>query len=245
MPPPLLLLQIVVLDKMDYCSSLRNLDAVKDCSNFKFIKGNILSTDLVTYVLETEEIDTIIHAAAQTHVDNSFGNSFTFTENNVLGTHVLLESAKLAKISRFIHVSTDEVYGSSYSDDPSRTEGDVLDPTNPYSATKAAAEAIARSYWTSFKLPVVITRGNNVYGPHQYPEKVCATNASHAWSLPRRQDPHKTHPHASNPHPTDHWSHPGHPQVYSASRKRQVVLHSWRRQQLPPLRVRGGRRPRV
>ena len=75
-------------------------------------------------------------------------------------------------IKRFVHVSTDEVYGSSYSDEPSRTEGDVLDPTNPYAATKAAAEAIARSYWTSFKLPVIVTRGNNVFGPHQYPEKV-------------------------------------------------------------------------
>ena len=94
--------QVVVLDKMDYCSSLRNLDAVKDCPNFKFIKGNILSTDLVAYVLATEKIDTIIHAAAQTHVDNSFGNSFTFTENNVLGTHVLLESAKASASSHRI-----------------------------------------------------------------------------------------------------------------------------------------------
>ena len=83
----------------------------------------------------------------QTHVDNSFGNSFAFTENNVLGTHVLVEAAKKAGIRRFIHVSTDEVYGSSYSEEPSRKEGDVLEPTNPYAATKAAAENIARSYW--------------------------------------------------------------------------------------------------
>jgi len=123
-------------------------------------------------VLESEQIDTIIHAAAQTHVDNSFGNSFAFTENNVLGTHVLIESAKKAGIKRFIHVSTDEVYGSSYEDEPSRCEGDVLEPTNPYAATKAAAEQIARSYWYSFKMPVIVTRGNNVYGPHQYPEKI-------------------------------------------------------------------------
>ena len=103
------LAQIVNLDKLDYCSTLHNLDEVKDCPNYKFIKGNIMSPDLVTYVLQTEKIDTIIHAAAQTHVDNSFGNSFTFTENNVLGTHVLLESAKSCGIKRFIHVSTDEV----------------------------------------------------------------------------------------------------------------------------------------
>merc|ERR1712032_805160 len=165
--------KVVCLDKVDYCSSIRNLDEVKDCPNFKFIKGNICSADLVRYVLEQEQIDTIIHAAAQTHVDNSFGNSFAFTENNVLGTHVLLESAKnTGCIKRFIHVSTDEVYGSSYQDEGARQESDTLEPTNPYAATKAAAEAIARSYWFSFKMPVIVTRGNNVFGPHQYPEKV-------------------------------------------------------------------------
>jgi len=164
--------QIVCLDKLDYCSSLRNLDAVKDKPNFKFIKGNLCSADLLSYVLQTEKIDTIIHAAAQTHVDNSFGNSFAFTENNVLGTHVLAEAAKKAGIKRFVHVSTDEVYGSSYEEDPCRKEGDVLEPTNPYAATKAAAESIVRSYWYSFKMPVIVTRGNNVFGPHQYPEKV-------------------------------------------------------------------------
>jgi len=164
--------KVVCLDKMDYCSSLHNLDQVKDKPNFKMVKGNLLSADLMNYVLETEQIDTIIHAAAQTHVDNSFGNSFAFTENNVLGTHVLVEAAKKAGIRRFIHVSTDEVYGSSYSEEPSRKEGDVLEPTNPYAATKAAAENIARSYWYSFKMPIIVTRGNNVFGPHQYPEKV-------------------------------------------------------------------------
>jgi len=164
--------KIVNFDKMDYCSSLRNLDEVADRPNYKFIKGNILSADLIKYVLEQEEIDTIIHAAAQTHVDNSFGNSFAFTENNVMGTHVLIETAKTHGIKRFIHVSTDEVYGSSYDQDPCKVETDVLEPTNPYAATKAAAENIVKSYYRSFKLPVIITRGNNVFGPHQYPEKV-------------------------------------------------------------------------
>ena len=164
--------KIVNFDKMDYCSSLNNLNEVKDCPNYKFIKGNILSADLIRYVLETEEIDTIIHAAAQTHVDNSFGNSFAFTSNNVMGTHVLIETAKTHGIKRFIHVSTDEVYGSSYDEDPRHIESDALEPTNPYAATKAAAENIVKSYYRSFGLPVIITRGNNVFGPHQYPEKV-------------------------------------------------------------------------
>jgi len=162
----------ICFDKMDYCSSLSNLNEVKGCPNFKFIKGNLLSADLIKYVLETEQIDTIIHAAAQTHVDNSFGNSFAFTENNVMGSHVLVEAAKVHGIKRFIHVSTDEVYGSSYEEDPRRVETDALEPTNPYAATKAAAENIVKSYYRSFKLPVIISRGNNVYGPHQYPEKV-------------------------------------------------------------------------
>ena len=164
--------KVVNFDKLDYCSSLRNLSELDGKPNYKFVRGNLLSADLIKYVLEQEQIDTIIHAAAQTHVDNSFGNSFAFTENNVMGTHVLVETAKSCGIKRFIHVSTDEVYGSSYDDDPSRREGDVLEPTNPYAATKAAAENIVKSYWSSFKLPVIITRGNNVYGPHQYPEKV-------------------------------------------------------------------------
>jgi len=163
--------KIVCFDKLDYCSSLSNLNEVKDHPNFKFIKGNLLSADLIKYVLETEEIDTILHAAAQTHVDNSFGNSFAFTENNVMGSHVLVEAAKVHGIKRFIHVSTDEVYGT-VGDDIRRIETDVLEPTNPYAATKAAAENIVKSYYRSFKLPVIITRGNNVYGPHQYPEKV-------------------------------------------------------------------------
>jgi len=89
-----------------------------------------------------------------------------------MGTHVLIETAKTHGIRRFIHVSTDEVYGSSYEEDPRRIETDALEPTNPYAATKAAAENIVKSYYHSFKVPVIITRGNNVYGPHQYPEKV-------------------------------------------------------------------------
>ena len=90
------------------------------------MKGNICSSDLVNYVLQAEEIDTIMHFAAQTHVDNSFGNSFQFTQNNIMGTHVLLESAKVAKIRRFIHVSTDEVYGEQRLDQEAMDEEQVF-----------------------------------------------------------------------------------------------------------------------
>lgn len=123
-------------------------------------------------MLETEQIDTILHFAAQTHVDNSFGNSFQFTQNNIMGTHVLLESAKTLGIGRFVHVSTDEVYGEQRLDQEAMDEEQVLEPTNPYAATKAGAEFLAKSYHRSFGMPVIITRGNNVYGPHQYPEKL-------------------------------------------------------------------------
>jgi UDP-glucose 4,6-dehydratase len=111
-------------------------------------------------------------AAARCRADNSFGNSFQFTETNVLGTHVLLEAAKMARISRFIHVSTDEVYGEGELGGSASHEGSMLDPTNPYAATKAGAEYLVKAYHKSFSLPTIITRGNNVYGPHQYPEKI-------------------------------------------------------------------------
>jgi UDP-glucose 4,6-dehydratase len=159
---------------LDYCACLENLDELKDLPNFKFIKGDISSSDLVNFVFSEYNIDTVLHFAAQTHVDNSFGNSFAFTKANIFGTHVLLECAKTFKnIKRFIHVSTDEVYGEGETFDcKPMDEESVLEPTNPYAATKAGAEFLVKSYHRSFKLPCIITRGNNVYGPHQFPEKL-------------------------------------------------------------------------
>lgn len=130
--------------------------------------------DLLRHIFEHETIELVLHFAAQSHVDNSFGNSFTFTKNNIEGTHVLLEAAKRAgTVKRFVHVSTDEVYGeSSFELDESNTEhASLLAPTNPYSATKAGAEMLVMAYGRSYGLPFIITRGNNVYGPNQYPEK--------------------------------------------------------------------------
>ncbi|KAJ0409621.1 hypothetical protein P43SY_008493 [Pythium insidiosum] len=141
--------------------------------NYKFIKGSILCADLVEYVLQTEQIDTVIHLAAQSHVDLSFGNSLAFSQTNILGTHVLLEAARIhGRLERFIHVSTDEVYGEGDADTVAMDEEHVLEPTNPYAATKAGAEFLVKAYHRSFRLPTIITRSNNVYGPHQYPEKL-------------------------------------------------------------------------
>ncbi|KAA8526217.1 hypothetical protein F0562_008044 [Nyssa sinensis] len=166
--------KIIVLDKLDYCSNLKNLNASRSSPNFKFIKGDIASADLVNFILITESIDTIMHFAAQTHVDNSFGNSFEFTKNNIYGTHVLLEACKVTgQIKRFIHVSTDEVYGETDEDAVvGNHEASQLLPTNPYSATKAGAEMLVMAYGRSYGLPVITTRGNNVYGPNQFPEKL-------------------------------------------------------------------------
>jgi len=164
--------KVVVLDKLSYCSNVKNLDPVIE-KNCTFVKGDIQDADHVMDLLKTHEIDSIVHFAAETHVDNSFGNSVAFTNSNVLGTHVLLECIRSMRgqVRRFIHVSTDEVYGSCEDGVP-KIEQVALDPTNPYAATKAAAEHLVMSYLHSFQLPIIITRGNNVYGPRQYPEKL-------------------------------------------------------------------------
>lgn len=158
------------IDKISYCSSEKNFEEITNASNFKFIQADITNLEMIDYIFKTYNIDTVLHFAAYSHVDQSFGNSIIFTKNNVLGTHVLLEASKKNNIKRFVHVSTDEVYGNQINEESN--EKSILNPTNPYSATKAAAEHIVNSYYNSFKLPIIITRGNNVYGPKQYPEKV-------------------------------------------------------------------------
>lgn len=164
--------EFVNIDKMDYCSSLKNID-IPTHANYTRYKCDIREAAVIRGILKQHAIDTVIHFAAQTHVDNSFGNSIQFTLDNVLGTHTLLECCKeYGKIRRFVHISTDEVYGEVGATDAECVETRVLTPTNPYAATKAAAEHLVFSYHHSFKLPVVVVRGNNVYGPRQYPEKL-------------------------------------------------------------------------
>jgi dTDP-glucose 4,6-dehydratase len=163
--------EFVNIDKMDYCSSLKNID--ESPAKYTFYKCDIRDSAMIREIMRQHRIDTVIHFAAQTHVDNSFGNSIQFTMDNVLGTHTLLECCKeYGKIRRFVHISTDEVYGEVGTKDAECVETRVLTPTNPYAATKAAAEHLVFSYHHSFKLPVVVLRGNNVYGPRQYPEKL-------------------------------------------------------------------------
>jgi dTDP-glucose 4,6-dehydratase len=160
------------LDILYYCASLDNIK-VTNHSNYEFIHGNINDYNLVVYLLKSKNIDTIIHFAAQSHVDNSFLESFKYTEDNVKGTHTLLEAVKNTNLDiMFLHFSTDEVYGESDLNEDPKHEKDILCPTNPYAASKAAAEMIVNSYIHSFNLKAIITRGNNVFGPNQYPEKL-------------------------------------------------------------------------
>ncbi|KAI9816925.1 MAG: hypothetical protein M1827_001570 [Pycnora praestabilis] len=163
---------VVSFDVLDYCASLRNTGMLDGLKNFSFFHGDITKAEDVMQCLRQYNIDTIFHFAAQSHVDLSFGNSYNFTHTNVYGTHILLESAKDHGINRFVHISTDEVYGEVEEDDADLLETSLLAPTNPYAASKAAAEMLVNAYYKSFKLPVIIVRSNNVYGPHQFPEKV-------------------------------------------------------------------------
>ncbi|CAM4379047.1 dTDP-D-glucose 4,6-dehydratase isoform X2 [Lepidochelys kempii] len=161
---------IINLDKLDYCASLKNLETISEKQNYKFIQGDICEPHFIKLLFETEKIDIVLHFAAQTHVDLSFWRSLEFTYVNVYGTHVLVTAAYEASVEKFIYVSTDEVYGGSI--DEEFDEASPKRPTNPYASSKAAAECFVQSYWERYQFPVVITRSSNVYGPHQYPEKV-------------------------------------------------------------------------
>jgi dTDP-glucose 4,6-dehydratase len=171
---------VINLDAMYYCASEFNVDReIRESdvykNRYKLIKGNLCSYDLVNYIVNDYNIEYIIHFAAQSHVQNSFEDALQYTKDNIVGTHNLLEvSRKYGKLKKFIHVSTDEVYGESMIEkcENKKTEESILCPTNPYAATKASAELIAQSYYHSFNIPIIITRGNNVYGPNQYPEKI-------------------------------------------------------------------------
>ncbi|KAJ8252924.1 hypothetical protein GJAV_G00207070 [Gymnothorax javanicus] len=161
---------VINLDKLEYCSSLKNLESIKQRANYTFIQGDVCSPYFIKHLFLTQHIDIVFHFAAQTHVDHSFRCPAEFMRVNVEGTRVLLNAARESGVQRFIHVSTDEVYG-----DCTGTAFDELcprSPTNPYSVSKAAAECAAISYWKKHKLPVIVTRSNNVYGPRQYVEKV-------------------------------------------------------------------------
>jgi dTDP-glucose 4,6-dehydratase len=159
----------VNIDKLDYCSNIENVNQGSSI----FIEGTLCDPDFIERIVTHYKFDYVFHFAAQSHVDNSFVDPISFTMDNTYGTHVLVETCrKHIPDVEFIHFSTDEVYGESLTDEPFTESTGVLKPTNPYSASKAAAEMIIRSYIQSFNMNIKIIRCNNVYGPKQYPEKL-------------------------------------------------------------------------
>ena len=161
--------QVINLDNLTYAGNLENLEDISCNSFYRFIKGDIADASLVSQVLQ-EEVDVLINFAAESHVDRSIEDASSFIRTNILGTHVLLEASKKYKVGRFIQISTDEVYGS-LGPEGFFTEGSPLHPNSPYSASKAGADHLVRAYYETFKLPVIITRASNNYGPYQFPEK--------------------------------------------------------------------------
>jgi len=163
---------VINIDKLDYCSNKDNVNS-NDSNKYKFIEGSICDVKILQSIFDKYNIIYVVHFAAQTHVDNSFDNSINYTIDNILGTHQLIECCRLyGNIKKFIHISTDEVYGEISINSEDSTEVSLLNPTNPYAATKAGAEFIVRSYYYSYNMPIIIIRCNNVYGVNQYPEKI-------------------------------------------------------------------------
>ena len=174
---------VLNLDKLTYAGNLENLQDVNQRANYKFIHGDICDSTLVESLMP--DVDVVVNFAAESHVDRSIGSPDDFIKTDVYGAFVLLEAARKYNVEKFIQISTDEVYGSII--DGSFKETDVLEPSSPYSASKAGADRLAFSYFVTYDLPVVITRASNNYGPNQYPEKLIPlfiTNAMDDKKLP-------------------------------------------------------------
>ena len=162
-------IDFINIDKVDYCSNVHNVNP----GVATLVRRDLCNVGFLENLVKEHKFDYVFHFAAQSHVDNSFLSPLGFTLDNTYGTHALVEMCRRHTPNvEFIHFSTDEVYGESKTDEPFAEETGVLRPTNPYSASKAAAEMIIRSYIESFDMNIKIIRCNNVYGPNQYPEKL-------------------------------------------------------------------------
>ncbi len=163
--------EVINLDKLTYAGNLENLVAVETSGRYRFVHGDIADRAAVDALVAETEPDAIVHFAAESHVDRSILSPEPVVQTNLLGTFRLLEAARLNKIARFVHVSTDEVYGSLPTPEEA-TEEFPLQPSSPYSASKAGSDLLALSYFVTFRVPVVVTRASNNYGPYQFPEKL-------------------------------------------------------------------------
>ena len=161
---------ITNLDNLTYAGNPQNLADISKNPQYQFIQGDICDENIVAAVIKNNNIDTIVHFAAESHVDRSISDASLFVRTNVLGTFTLLDQAWKQGVRRFIHISTDEVYGSI--ETGSFSERDILNPSSPYSSSKASSDLLARSYFITHHLPVIVTRCTNNYGPFQFPEKL-------------------------------------------------------------------------
>ncbi|HYW41320.1 MAG TPA: dTDP-glucose 4,6-dehydratase [Bryobacteraceae bacterium] len=178
--------RVLNLDKLTYAGNLENLASIADDPRYRFLHGDICDERLVDSILAEERPGAVVHFAAESHVDRSILSPEPVIQTNLRGTFTLLEAARRHKIARFVHVSTDEVYGSLAAP-LEATEDFPLNPSSPYSASKAGSDLLARSYFVTFRLPVVITRASNNYGPYHFPEKLIPlmiTNAFEDRALP-------------------------------------------------------------
>ena len=171
--------QVVNLDKLTYAGNLENLTSIENDPRYRFVQGDICDHALVDSLLAEERPDAVVHFAAESHVDRSILSPEPVIQTNLRGTFTLLEGARKHRLGRFLHVSTDEVYGSLEA--PLEAgENYPLNPSSPYSASKAGSDLLARSYFVTYKMPVVITRASNNYGPYQFPEKLIPLMISNA-----------------------------------------------------------------
>jgi nucleoside-diphosphate-sugar epimerase len=162
--------RFVNVDAITYCARRENIE--EPAQNYMLYEGDICNVDFIRYIFKVEKPTLVIHLAAETHVDQSFGNSFRFTQTNIMGTHTLLECMQhIGGVKLFVHMSTDEVYGS-VNDNEICTEKSMFAPSNPYSATKAGAEMLCHAFTKSFQLPIIIVRCNNAISPYQHIEKL-------------------------------------------------------------------------
>ena len=174
--------QVINLDKLTYAANLDNLKDIEDNKNYRFIHGDIADQEFIFKLFENEKFDIVINFAAESHVDNSILNPQIFTITNILGTQVLLDACRKYNIKRFHQVSTDEVYGELPLDDKNIlfTEKTPLNPSSPYSASKASADFLVHAYQRTFGLPATISRCSNNYGPYHFPEKLIPLMISRA-----------------------------------------------------------------
>lgn len=170
---------VTVFDKLTYAGNLENLEPVAGLPGFSFVRGDIADADAVNQAVASLQPDAIVHFAAESHVDRSIESPGAFFDTNLRGTFTLLEAARRHEVPRFVHVSTDEVYGSI--EEPHDADEEYpLHTSSPYSASKAGSDLLVKSYFHTFRVPALITRASNNYGPYQFPEKLIPLMISNA-----------------------------------------------------------------